>query len=76
MACSYSNEECSYESTVAVQTSFLDAVRQKYCDDDEVENLPTVQQGLLIDIVFHGKPKDSSHGKAELGFLRNVVSLT
>lgn len=48
--------------------SFIDALKQKYCVDQNAENM----SGFVIQIAFHGKPKTNG-SDAELAYLRNVV---
>lgn len=50
--------------------SFTEALKQKYCVDQNSENMS--MSGFTIKIAFHGKPKTNG-SDAELAYLRNVV---
>ena len=51
------------------ERTFTQALREKYLADDG----HLVSNNFVIKIDIRGKPQDHSRGKAELGFLRNVV---
>ena len=50
-----------------ITKSFIEALREKYLKVQDVKT-----QGYVI--VFHGRPK-TENDQAELGYLRNVVSI-
>lgn len=65
----------SFTDTVAhPRRSFTEALRERYVIADDDEACASSGVSFVIKLDIRGKPKDTSKGTAELGYLRNAVS--